>query len=253
VIRIASDWHLGPRSPALHGRRAAAFLRGAAADGADVILNGDVFDDLFSGRGAGERAHPEVVAAMDALAREGRLRRTRGNHDPGQGEARVVLEWPGVGRVLVTHGDLVDPVHRSFAGRVGARLALRLGHLAAVRGVVRAVARLGEAFAGAAAGGGMVALFRARCQRLVADEGCALGVFGHVHVAHLVPGDAYANSGALDDDGLHYLELGPEGARLRVWTAEPRADDPAAAPHGSARARGEGEAREEGMDDRGDR
>jgi len=67
LLRVASDWHLGPRSPAAHGRLALRFLEAARADGAEVILNGDVWEELFAGPGAGHRAFPEVAAAAAAL------------------------------------------------------------------------------------------------------------------------------------------------------------------------------------------
>jgi UDP-2,3-diacylglucosamine pyrophosphatase LpxH len=220
LLRIASDWHLAPGSPARHGRLAADFLRRAREEEAEVILNGDVFDDLFAGPGAGERTHPPVSEALRTLQRAGRLRRTRGNHDPDQGEDRVVLTWAGVGRVLVAHGHLADPINQSWAGRLGDGISRRFGRMALARELVRGGAWLADAVARAVAARRMVEIFRTRCLRLVAAEGCALGVFGHVHVAHLAPGDAYANAGALDADGLHYLELGPGGPRLRVLTEE---------------------------------
>jgi UDP-2,3-diacylglucosamine pyrophosphatase LpxH len=216
LLRIASDWHLAPASPARHGRLAAEFLRRAREEGAEVILNGDIFDALFAGEGNGERAHPPVAEAIRTLQRAARLRRTRGNHDPQEGDERIVLDWPGVGRVLVAHGHAADPVSQSWAGRLGDGISRRFGRLAVVRGA----AWLAEASARAVAGRRMVEVFRRRCLRLVGAEGAELGVFGHVHVPHLVAGDAYANAGALDADGLHYLELGPAGPALRVLTEE---------------------------------
>jgi UDP-2,3-diacylglucosamine pyrophosphatase LpxH len=210
VVRIASDWHLAPRSPPLHARLAAEFLRRARADGAEVILNGDVFDDLFAGPGRSERAHAEVVAELEALRAQGRLRRTRGNHDPEAGEEQLVLAWPGTGRVLVAHGHAADPIGRSPVGRLGDAISRRFGRLALVRGA----AALAEAAARAAAGRRMVELFRRRCLALVAREGCDLGVFGHVHAPHLAAGDRYANAGSLTSRALEYLELGPAGPRL---------------------------------------
>ncbi len=209
-VRIASDWHLSPESPPLHGRLAAEFLRRARADGAAVILNGDVFDDLFAGPGRSERAFAGVAAEVEALAAEGKLRRTSGNHDPDAGEERIVLTWPGLGRVLVTHGHAADPVSRSWLGRLGDGISRRFGRLAAVRGA----AALAEAVARRAAGRRMVEVFRARCMVLVEREGCDLGVFGHVHAPHLSAGDRYANSGSLAGEALEYLELGPGGPRL---------------------------------------
>lgn len=218
VVRIASDWHLAPGSPPAHGRLARAFLVRAREDGAQVVLNGDVFDDLFAGAGRAEAAHPEVVEALDALRAAGRLRRTRGNHDPDAGEARIVLEATGAGRVLVMHGDAVDPVSSSAIGRLGDGISRRFGRLALVRGA----ARLAEATVRAVAEDRMLAVFRTRCLAQIEREGADLGVFGHVHAAHLAPGDRYANAGSLHGDVLEYLELGPAGPRL----AAVRAGDP---------------------------
>ncbi|HYD41602.1 MAG TPA: metallophosphoesterase [Anaeromyxobacter sp.] len=225
LLRIASDWHLAPRSPPADGRLAVAFLRRARADGASVILNGDVFDDLFAGAGCGARAHPDVVAELEGLRGEGRLRRLRGNHDPAGGEARVVLEWPAVGRVVVTHGDGIDPLHRSWLGRLGHAISLRAGSFR----LVRLAMALAEVTARALLGRRILQGFRTRCIELVAREACALGVFGHVHAQHLAPGDPYANAGWLHGGRLEYLELGPEGARLRVLTIEELAPERVAA------------------------
>jgi UDP-2,3-diacylglucosamine pyrophosphatase LpxH len=216
AVWIASDWHLGPDTPAADARLALRFLERARDAGARVILNGDVFDDLFAGRGRAEAAHPAVVGAIGALAGEGRLARLRGNHDPDAGSEQAVLEVEGLGRVLVAHGHLVDPIHRSALGRLGDGISRRFGRLAVVRGA----ARLAEAAARAAAGRRMVAHFRTRCVALVRSEGCALGVFGHVHVAHLVAGDPYANAGALLGGRLTYLVLEPGRARLATIAGE---------------------------------
>jgi UDP-2,3-diacylglucosamine pyrophosphatase LpxH len=211
-IWIASDWHLSPRSPPAHVRLARAFLERADRAGARVILNGDIFDDLFAGAGRPAAAHPDVAAAIDALARAGRLERTRGNHDPDAGAERVELAVPGVGRVLVAHGHAADPVNASPVGRLGDAISRRFGRL----GVVRGAAWLAEAAARSLAGERMVALFRRRCLDVVEREGFDLGVFGHVHVAHLAPGDRYANAGAVGAETLSYLVVDPGGPRLCV-------------------------------------
>jgi hypothetical protein len=207
LVRIASDWHLGPGSPPHHGRLALAFLERARADGAQVILNGDIFDDLFAGEAA-ERAHPAVVQAMAELSRLGRLRRTSGNHDPDVPLQRVVLQAPRLGRVLVAHGHALDPINSSALGRLGDAISRRYGRL----GLVRGAARLAEVTALALAGPALVRAFRRRCLEAVEQEGFSLGVFGHVHQAHLVPGDRYANAGWLGGR-LEFLELGEDGPR----------------------------------------
>jgi UDP-2,3-diacylglucosamine pyrophosphatase LpxH len=216
LVRIASDWHLEPGGPPAHARLARTFLAEARRDGATVILNGDVFEDLFAGAGRGERAHPEVVAEVEALRALGRLRRTRGNHDPDGGEDRVVLDWPGLGRILVTHGHTADPVNRSAVGRLGDGISRRFGRLRLVRGAAGAV----ETVARALAGRRLEAVFRARCLALLASAGCDVGVFGHLHAAHLRAGDPYVNSGCLAGGRLEYAELGPDGLRLRALTTE---------------------------------
>lgn len=211
TIWIASDWHLAPQTPVASRGLARAFLARAREAGVRVVLNGDVFDVLFSGEGRAEAAHPEVVRAIAALSAEGRLERTAGNHDPDAGPEQLVLDVPAIGRVLVAHGHAADPVSRSPIGRLGDDISRRFGRLTLVRGAARAV----EALARAVAEERMLAVFRRRCLALVAREGCALGVFGHVHVPHLRPGDAYANAGGLTPDALSYVVLGEEGgARL---------------------------------------
>ena len=81
-------------------------------------------------------------------------------------------------------------------------------------GVVRGAAWLAEAAARVVAQDYMIATFRRRCLAWVERGGYALGVFGHVHAAHLVRGDRYANAGALLDGSLQYLVLGAAGPRL---------------------------------------
>lgn len=214
LLRVASDWHLGPRSPPDHGRLALSFLAEARTDGAEVILNGDVWEDLFAGPGAGRRAFPAVAAAADAMAARGLLRETCGNHDPGGGPRQVELDWPRLGRVLVAHGHAADPVNASPIGRLGDGISRRFGRL----GLVRGAAWLAEAAVRGLMEERMVRLFAARCRRLAEAGGFALGVFGHVHRAHLLPGDRYANAGWLHDETLEYLELGPAGPRLASLT-----------------------------------
>jgi UDP-2,3-diacylglucosamine pyrophosphatase LpxH len=209
-VWIASDWHLGPSSPAVHGRLALAFLERAREAGAEPILNGDVFDDLFAGPGRAQAAHPDVADAIGALVAVGRLRRTRGNHDPGAGPDRLALELPGIGRVLVTHGHALDPIAASPVGRLGDAVSRRFGRTRVVRGA----AQLAETLARGLAGDRMIALFRARCLDALARGGFDLGIFGHVHRAHAVAGDRYVNAGALRDDALEYVVLDARGARI---------------------------------------
>jgi UDP-2,3-diacylglucosamine pyrophosphatase LpxH len=214
ALWIASDWHLGPDSPPSHGRLAAAFLARAQAARVEVILNGDLFDDLFAGPGRAQAAHPDVVAALAALAADGRLRRTSGNHDPDAGPERIELALPGIGRVLVTHGHALDPINASPIGKLGDAISRHFGRTALVRGA----ARLAEVVARSLAEEQMVAVFRARCLRAVEAGGFDLGVFGHVHRAHRVAGDRYVNAGALRDDALEYLVLDDREVRLASLT-----------------------------------
>lgn len=209
-IWIASDWHLGPSSPAVHGRLALAFLERAREAGVELILNGDVFDDLFEGPGRAQAAQPRVAEAIAALQGSGRLRRTGGNHDPDAGPERLVLGIPGVGRVLVAHGHALDPLAASPVGRLGDAISRRFGRTRLVRGA----ARLAEAGARTLAGERMVGLFRARCLEAVTRGGFDLGVFGHVHRAHALARDRYVNAGALRDDALEYAVLDARGARI---------------------------------------
>lgn len=209
-ILIASDWHLGPRSPAAHGRLALGFLGRARAAGGEVILNGDVWEELFAGPGAGPRAFPAVAAAAEALRAEGRLRQTCGNHDPDRGPAALALDWPGLGRVLVAHGHAADPVNASPLGRLGDGISRRFGRSALVRGFAAGA----EALVRGLGEERLVALFSRRCRRLVAAGGYDLGVFGHVHRAHLAPDDRYANAGSLHGEALEYLVLDEAGPRL---------------------------------------
>ena len=207
---IASDWHLGPHSPAVHGRLALAFLESAHAAGVEVILNGDVFDDLFAGPGRAQAAHADVATVIAALEAAGRLRRTAGNHDPEAGPERIVVQRPVVGRVLVTHGHSFDPINSSLLGKLGDSISRCFGRTALVRGA----ARLAETVARAVAGDRMIAVFRGRCLRAVGEGSFDLGLFGHVHRAHLVAGDRYANAGGLHHDRLEYAVLDECGARL---------------------------------------
>jgi UDP-2,3-diacylglucosamine pyrophosphatase LpxH len=207
---IASDWHLGPQSPAVHGRLALAFLESAQAAGVELILNGDIFDDLFAGPGRAQAAHPDVATVIEALAASARLRRTAGNHDPDAGPERIVLQRPVVGRVLVTHGHSLDSINSSLLGRLGDAISRGFGRTALVRGA----AKLAEAAARAVAGRQMVAVFRARCVRAVEEGGFDLGLFGHVHRPHHVAGDRYANAGGLHHDRLEYAVIDDRGARL---------------------------------------
>jgi UDP-2,3-diacylglucosamine pyrophosphatase LpxH len=209
---VAGDWHLAPDSPELHGRLACAFLARARAEGATVVLDGDVFEDLFAGAGRSRAAHPAVAAGIDALERDGKLLRVRGNHDPAAGVDRVILAVPGLGRVLVAHGHEADPVHASLLGRAGDAISRRFGRLA----LVRDAARLAEVAARALAEEWMLAVFRRRCLALVEREACALGVFGHTHVAHVASGDRYVNAGALSGGTLSCVALDHSGPRLVI-------------------------------------
>lgn len=207
---IAGDWHLGTYSPPAHRELALGFLRWAAGAADTVVLNGDIFEGLFESPERAERAHPEVAALIAGLARRGTLLRTLGNHDPGGGAASVVLENLALGRVLVAHGHLADPVHASSVGSFGDGISRRFGHLRLVRGA----AWVAESFVAGTLSRPVDRMFRRKCLALVTRAGCAFGVFGHNHRRHLVAGDAYANAGRLRNTRLEYLLLDDAGASL---------------------------------------
>ncbi len=206
---VASDWHLGTRSPEGHGRLALAFLARARAAGERVILNGDIFESLFLAPGEAERAFPEVAALIDRMAAEGTLERIEGNHDPGSGPPSLGVEVEGLGRVLVAHGHGLDPVHHSAIGRLGHAISLRFGRLRVVRGSMH----LADGVAQLLSGPRIVRTFRQRCLAQVEREGFALGVFGHIHQGEVAPGGRYANSGWLSGEALEYLVLERGGVR----------------------------------------
>ncbi len=222
---VAGDWHLGTYSPAAHRALALGFLRWAA-DAADlVVLNGDIFEGLFESPARAERANPEVAARIAELARGGRLRRTQGNHDPEGGVPSVILAHPRLGRVLVAHGHLADPVHVSSVGNFGDGISRRFGHLSVVRGA----AWIAESFVAGTMAAPVDRMFRRKCLALVAREGCAFGVFGHNHRRHLVPGDPYANAGRLRRSRLEYLLLEDAGPSLQDFIVGGATADVAAA------------------------
>ena len=214
-VLIAGDWHLGTYSPPAQARLAVRFLEETGDAGHRIVLNGDIFEGLFEPAARAERAHPELSALITAMAAAGVLTRIEGNHDPGAGARSLVLEHGGLGRVLVTHGHLVDPVHDSSVGNFGDGISRRFGHLSLVRGA----ARMAEAVVAGAMAGPVDRLYRRRCLALVERERCVLGVFGHNHRRHLAAGDPYANAGCLRHARLEYLVLDAAGASLHDFTA----------------------------------
>ncbi|MEZ5319072.1 MAG: metallophosphoesterase family protein [Vicinamibacterales bacterium] len=213
---VASDWHLGTFSPPAHAALAEAFLDRAREAGDAVILNGDVFEGIFEPADRAEAAQPAVAARIAALGRDGRLRRTEGNHDPGSGEADVVIDHATLGRLLVMHGHQVDPVHDSAMGRFGDGISRRYGRLGLVRGLARAV----EVSVAALAARRVDALHRERCAALADRRGCALAIVGHTHRRHLAAGDRVVNTGCLTDTRLEYLVIDDGGLRLETLTGD---------------------------------
>jgi UDP-2,3-diacylglucosamine pyrophosphatase LpxH len=224
-VLVAGDWHLGTYSSPDQAQLALAFLRRAHEAGDTIILNGDIFEGLFEPVARAERAHPELSALIAELARAGVLARTEGNHDPGSGAARIVLEQSAVGRVLVAHGHQVDPVHDSGVGNFGDGISRRFGHLSLVRGA----ASVAEAFVAGTMAARVDRMYRRRCLAMVERAECTLGVFGHTHRRHLAAGDAYANAGRLRRTRLEYLVLDASGAALRDFTASSEVDGARAA------------------------
>lgn len=217
---MAGDWHLGTYSTPLQANLAVEFLQHARAGGDRVVLNGDIFEGLFEPVARAESRHPTLAALIGEMARAGQLRRTEGNHDPGAGAPRVVLEHDAVGRVLVAHGHQVDPMHDSSVGNFGDGISRRFGGWWVVRGAAMAA----EAVVAGTMAGSVDRHYRLRCLALVEHEDCALGVFGHNHRRHLVPGDAYANHGRMRRDRLEYLVLDDTGPALAEFRLEDSAE-----------------------------
>ncbi len=209
---VASDWHLGTRSPRVHRELVQAFLRQLQDSGDRLVLNGDIWEGLFEREPRARQAHPAVVAALDELQRQGRLEQTQGNHDPDTGVPGTEVSWPGLGRILISHGHGVDPLHGSGIGRLGDTISRHFGSLLVVRGAARVANLAAEAIAGEK----MVSIFRQRCLESVSKGGYSLGIFGHVHRQYYRDGDPYVNSGWLSDERLEYLVLDSNGIHLRA-------------------------------------
>jgi UDP-2,3-diacylglucosamine pyrophosphatase LpxH len=207
---IASDWHLGTFSTPMAAELARLFLERARAVGDRVILNGDIFEGLFQPVQEAEAAHPVVQGIITEMTANGQLVRIAGNHDPEAGSLMLVLDHPGLGRVLIAHGHAADPLHRSSLGQFGDAISRRMGRAA----IVRNAARFAEFAANRLAGVAMERTFRARCRSMIQREGCVLGIFGHIHRRYCAPGDRYANAGHLAYGRLEYLVLADGGARL---------------------------------------
>lgn len=220
VILIASDWHLGSYSPPAAGRLALAFLRRVRAAGVRVVLNGDIFEGLFEPLARAERVHGAARDLIATMTATGQLLRIAGNHDVGTGAPLLVVEPPGLGRVLIAHGHFVDPVHASRVSRLGDAISRRFGTLAVVRGA----ASLVEGVARAAAGATMERVFRQRCRARIAHADCTLGVFGHTHQRHAARDDRYTNAGHLSATRLEYLVLTPGGVALRALHVDDLSD-----------------------------
>ena len=214
-ILVASDWHLGSYSPAGDARLAIAFLRWARDHAERIVLNGDIFEGLFEAPSRAERAQPVAAALIAELSEAGMLRRTRGNHDPDDGEPMLVLDHSAMGRVLIAHGHAADAMHLSRVGNFGDGISRRLGHLALVRGAARAA----EAFVAGVLAAPVDRVYRNKCLAMVEQQRCTVGVFGHNHRRHLVAGDPYINAGRLRPTRLEYLAIDDQGPALRDFTA----------------------------------
>jgi hypothetical protein len=211
---IASDWHLSRYSSTATSTLALAFLERARDSGDDVILNGDIFEGLFEPIALSEEAHPHIVSIIGAMSRTGQLRRTEGNHDPGAGEAAIVLGHETLGPILVMHGHVADPLRTSPVGKLGDFISRRFGWIPAVR----LAARLAEQSASLTSHR-IEKIFSDRCRAIVTRRLGGVGVFGHIHRQYLVAGDQYANAGHLTDQRLEYIAIdrkGAEAARLEM-------------------------------------
>ncbi|MDG3004702.1 UDP-2,3-diacylglucosamine diphosphatase [Paludisphaera mucosa] len=233
---VISDLHLG--SDVCQAKPLAEFLGWAAENSRELVINGDIFDDLnFS------RLSKSHFACLKAIRRHSdrddfRVSWIRGNHD---GPADVVAHIVGVDvldeyyfenerlRLLILHGDQFDRFVENYgllteaACRVYYYIQKWAPHHASryIRRVSKKFQRSSE-------------MIRDGAVAYAASKGCRYVVCGHTHLAGVeeVRGVLYANSGTWTEHlPCPFVSVRGDEVRLEYWPpaeAEGEADDASA-------------------------
>jgi UDP-2,3-diacylglucosamine pyrophosphatase LpxH len=231
---IISDLHLG--SAVCQAKLLEQFLEWACAHCAELIINGDIFDDLNF-----KRLSKRHFACLRIIRRNSdrddvRLIWMRGNHD---GPADIVSHIVGVEikdeyvydngqtRILILHGDQFDSFITKHAWLTGIACALfyviqRLApHRASrwIRRISKKWQRNSE-------------LIERRAIEYAREKGCALVTCGHTHLAMESEHDGirYINSGTwMEHPPCPFITIAGAEVRLEWWPREDAVALPGAA------------------------
>jgi UDP-2,3-diacylglucosamine hydrolase len=238
---VVSDVHLGA-APATRERELLALLAAAPSRAAALIVNGDLFEFWFEWRHVIPRVGFRALAAL-AAAREAGLPVLfiGGNHDCWGGDAHATEtgltyqlgSWDGMIGAWHAHFDHGDGLRdredrgyrllRSVLRNGLARRAFRLLH--PDLGVRLAMATSHTSRNTRARDGG-AGLRSIAFERLAAQRGLDLVVFGHSHVAALErspTGGVYANPGCWLE-GPTFLSIDDARISLRRWDGSAEGD-----------------------------
>lgn len=214
---VVSDAHLGAAPPEAE-RALVRFASGPARDANAVVINGDLFDFWFEWRHVMPRTGYRVLAALAALRASGvEVLWIAGNHDCWGGQPLVdagvryhVGPWRGtIGpwETLIEHGDGLRDAEdapyrrlRRVLRNPAAIWAFRnLLHPDWAAALARRTSHTSRHMRPRDSGEG---LRRVAVQRLAAEPGLRLYVYGHSHAATLdraPAGGIFANPGAWMD------------------------------------------------------
>lgn len=230
-VHIVSDLHLGAAPPEVEPRFV-AFLDRVREEGGSLVVNGDLFDFWFEWRTVIPRVGFRSLAALARLRDEGMpVLWLAGNHDCWGGEVlrddvgvEFRDEWRGElagWNSWLHHGDGL----RTLEDRRYRRLRRVLRHPWSIRSfrwihpdlASRVATGSSEASRQHRAHDEGRGLETVALERLEAEPGLRLVVFGHSHVPALVrapAGGVYANAGSWLDAPT-YLRVTPELIELR--------------------------------------
>lgn len=233
---VISDSHLGFAKPEVE-RSLIRFIKHLTGRAGSLVINGDLFEFWFEWRHVMPRGAFRVLAALADLKDSGvPILMVAGNHDCWGGELlkRDVgidyqLEaWQGSlagWKARVEHGDGLrdreDRKYRAMRSVLRNRFAIRafrwihpdLGSALANRS-----SHTSRTYSARDGGAG---LRHIAAQRLQADQGTELLIFGHTHVADLrrFGTGVYANAGSWLDQPT-FLRITPQRVELQRWSEE---------------------------------